>query len=163
MFCEDLDLCWRALLHGGDVRVVPDARVRHRGGGSTPGGYISDGRIQVTAFRIALRERNTVATLIRCGPAGWVAVLVPLRLARIGVIALVAMLIGRLDLARALVGGLAWNVRRFPELVRQRRAMPAIPRLRRQVFRERVHRDVTSVRVLFRHGLPRFVDRGGQP
>ena len=29
MFCEDLDLCWRALLHGFDVRVVPDAQ-HHR-------------------------------------------------------------------------------------------------------------------------------------
>ncbi len=136
MFIEDVDLCWRALLHGYDIQVVPGARVRHRGGGSTVGGYVTDGRIEITAFRVALRERNTLATLVRCGPLPWVALVVPIRLLRIGVLLLVATMIGRRDLARALAAGVAWNVRRLPELIRQRRAIPASP-----------------------YGMPRFVDR----
>jgi GT2 family glycosyltransferase len=161
MFCEDLDLCWRALLHGGDVRVVPAARVRHRGGASTSGGYVSDGRIEVTAFRISLRERNTLSTMVRCGPLAWVAVVVALRLARIGIVGLLAVASGRPDLARALARGVAWNIRRLPELLRQRRALPATAALRRKILSERMRRDINSLRVLFRHGLPRFVDRGG--
>jgi N-acetylglucosaminyl-diphospho-decaprenol L-rhamnosyltransferase len=162
MFCEDLDFCWRALLHGGQVRVVPSARVRHRGGGSTPGGYLGRGRIEVTAFRIALRERNTLAALVRCGPVGWVALVIALRVARIGAIALVAVASGRFDLAHALAKGIAWNVHRLPELVRQRRSMRASPKLRRRVLRERMLRDLSQLRALLRHGLPRFVDNKGQ-
>lgn len=162
MFCEDLDLCWRALLHGFDVRVVPAARVRHRGGGSTPGGYVNEGRIEITAFRVAMRERNALATIIRCGPALWVALVLPLRLGRIVVIAVIAVLSGRPNLARALFGGVGWNLRRFPELIRQRRAMPATSDRRRRVLRERIRRDVNSARVLLRHGMPRFVDRREQ-
>jgi N-acetylglucosaminyl-diphospho-decaprenol L-rhamnosyltransferase len=162
MFCEDLDLCWRALLHGYKVRVVSGARARHRGGGSTPGGYISRGRIEVTAFRIALRERNTLAALVRCGPMPWTALVVALRVGRIGVIALLATLSGRLDLARGLAKGVAWNLRRFPELWRQRNEMPATPSFRRQLLRERMLHDFSQVRVLIRHGLPRFVDRNSQ-
>ena len=158
MFCEDLDLCWRALLHGYDVQVVPDAQVRHRGGGSTPGGYLSGGRIQVTSFRIALRERNTLATLIRCGPLAWVMLVVPLRLLRLGVLAVAAIVIGRPGLARALAAGVIWNIRRLRLLVRQRIAMPVSAGMRRRVLRERMLRDITSVRMLFRHGMPRFVD-----
>lgn len=159
MLIEDVDFCWRALLHGFDVRVVDAARVRHRGGGSTPGGYVRSGRIEVTAFRIALRERNTLATLVRCGPIAWLALVVPLRLVRMGAMAVIAIPFGRGDLALALGRAVAWNVRRLPELVRQRRAMPATPGLRRQVLQERMLRDVNSVRVLLRHGLPRFADR----
>jgi GT2 family glycosyltransferase len=160
MFCEDLDFCWRALLHGCDVTVVDAARVSHRGGGSTSGGYVIDGRIHITAFRIALRERNTLATLIKCGPATWVALMLPLRLVRIGVITIIALACRRPDLARGLVGAVTWNVSRLPELMRQRRAIPASVALRRNVLRGRVVRSVNSLRVLLRHGWPRFVDAG---
>jgi GT2 family glycosyltransferase len=163
MFCEDLDLCWRALLHGYNVRVVRAARARHRGGGSTPGGHVSGGRIEVTSFRIALRERNTMATLVRCGPLVWVLIIIPLRLMRIGALALAATVIGRPQLARALVAGVAWNVRRLPELVRQRTSIPTRSETRRRVFGGRVLRDITFVRMLFRHGIPRFVDGGPKP
>jgi GT2 family glycosyltransferase len=163
MFCEDLDLCWRALLHGCDVRVVHEARVLHQGGSSTAGGYVSQGRIEVTSFRIALRERNTLAIVVRCGPAAWLALIVPLRLLRIGAIALIALVTGRFDLARALAEGVAWNVRRLPELVQQRRAMPVTSRQRRQVLKERMLRDVNALRMLAQHGLPRFVDRASPP
>jgi len=54
MFCEDLDLCWRALLREYDFSVAPSARVHLRGGSSTPGGYVTNGHKEVTAFRIAL-------------------------------------------------------------------------------------------------------------
>jgi GT2 family glycosyltransferase len=162
MFCEDLDFCWRALLQGSDVRAISDARIRHRGGGSTPGGHVNEGRIEVTAFRIALRERNTLATLVRCGPLAWITLVVPLRIARLLAIAIVAMAIGRRDLARALAAAMAWNIRRLPGLVRERRAMGATRAMRWRVLRERVVRKVTSVEVLIRHGFPRFVDRTSQ-
>ena len=158
MFCEDLDLCWRALLSGGDVRVIPDAAVKHRGGGSTPGGYVRHNRIQVTSFRLALRERNALATLAQCGPLAWLLAAIPVRLTRIFVAILWALLTGRLALARDLVEGIAWNIRRLPHTVRTRRAMRVSSTMRRRVLLSRVLHDVVALRVLVRHGLPQFVD-----
>jgi N-acetylglucosaminyl-diphospho-decaprenol L-rhamnosyltransferase len=163
MFCEDLDLCWRALLQGLDVRAIPDARIRHRSGGSTPGGNVRSGRIEVTAFRIALRERNMLATLIRCGPAAWLGLVVPMRVTRMAAITIVAVLMGRRDLARALVEAMIWNIRRLPSLVRQRNAMVTSRNARRRVLRGRMVRDFTSVRMLLRYGPPHFVDTADQP
>ena len=159
MFCEDLDLCWRALLSGYEVRVTPEARVRHRGGASTPGGYVRDGRVEVTSFRIALRERNTLATLVRCAPAGWAALVILFRLARLIGIAIVAVISGRPRLAVELALGVTWNIRRLPRLYSERRRMNVSAQSRRRVLKERVRRDIVSWRVLLRHGLPHFVDR----
>jgi hypothetical protein len=57
-YYEDVDLGWRLHLAGHDVRHVPAAVVRHRGGGSAhrlPGGE-----------RARLLERNALATVARC-------------------------------------------------------------------------------------------------
>lgn len=159
MFCEDLDFCWRALLRGCDVAVVPDARVLHRGGSSTPGGYVTAGSFEVTAFRIAFRERNTLATLVRCGPAWWVVFAVASRLVRMGLIAIVALAKGRPDLAGALAAGLAWNIRRIRQIVRERRAIGSTRAMRRRVLRERIHHGLSQVRILLKYGLPHFVDQ----
>ncbi len=159
MFCEDLDLCWRALLRGYDLLVVADAKVHHRGGGSTPGGYVTDGRIEVTSFRIALRERNTLAAIIRCAPVGWLIMIVPLRLVRMACIGVYAIAVRRFNLAESLVQAVAWNVGHFGELWRQRREMQVSPRTtRRQTLRTRIRREFVSAHILLQHGLPRFVD-----
>ncbi|HEV2174917.1 MAG TPA: glycosyltransferase family 2 protein [Nitrospira sp.] len=157
MFCEDLDLCWRALLTGSRLSVVPEARVVHRGGGSTPGGYIRDGQIEVTTFRIALRERNGLATLIKCGPALWLIAVIPLRVVRMALACGMAVLFRRFDLAAALARGFSWDVARLPQLLDQRAKLRASNRMRRVILRERISHDVVSLQTLLRHGLPRFV------
>ena len=158
MFCEDLDFCWRALLQGYEVATVIEARAIHRGGGSTPGGYVARGRIEVTAFRIALRERNTLATILTCAPAAWLAIVLPIRLVRILVIAAVATIVGRPDLARELFHGVIWFIRRLPEYSRRRGQFGGRPKVRRRVFWDRAVRDVNSLRVILRH-LKRFQSR----
>ena len=159
MFCEDLDLCWRALLTGRDVEVLASALALHRGGGSTPGGYIRGGRVEVTAFRIALRERNTLATVLKCAPTGWLCAVVPARLLRIALLMTGSLLVGRIDLARSLAAGAAWNGRRLPVLLEQRRSVGATAGMRADVLGSRMLRQLNSVRVVRRYGLPRFVDR----
>jgi GT2 family glycosyltransferase len=158
MFCEDLDFCWRALLLGYDVVVSRAARVRHSGGASTPGGYVAAGRLEVTAFRIALRERNAVATIVRCGPATWTAVVIAARLIRMVFIALIASIRGRSDLTGMLADGLLWNARRLPQLLRERRELRSDRSRRRQILSERMLRELSQMRALLAYGLPMFVD-----
>jgi N-acetylglucosaminyl-diphospho-decaprenol L-rhamnosyltransferase len=158
MFCEDLDLCWRALLEGCEIRVVPEAVVRHRGGGSTPGGYVREGRIQVTAFRFGLRERNALATLIHCAPASWLLLVVPYRLLRLAVALGLAIVTRKWPLVRALSGGVKWNIRRFPQTMRRRSTIRVNRATRSKVFWDRVLHDLVAFRVLLEHGFPQLVD-----
>lgn len=73
MFYEEVDLCWRAQLVGLDVGIVPDAVVWHLGGATLSGGYEKQGRHHTNAARVYLRERNTLATVIKNGNAGTIA------------------------------------------------------------------------------------------
>jgi GT2 family glycosyltransferase len=158
MFAEDVDYCWRSLLTGRDVRVVPDALAFHVGGGSTPGGYLGPDGLSTTRFRVSLRERNTLAMLLKChrpSAATAIALAYPVQaLATAGALALA----GKRGTARAILGGLAWNVRELPETLARRRAARSGRRPPDSVIRARMHSGVRKLELLVRHGLPRVDD-----
>ncbi len=157
MFMEDADYCWRALLAGHSVRVVPGAGVLHRGGAATPGGYARAGRLEVSPFRLLLRERNTMAMLLKCAPWRRLTWALPAYVARIVAIALVMALSGRPQLGIRLLGTLVWNLRELPETLRlRRRAEASSPT--RQVAERRLRPVAHSVRALLHSGMPRIVE-----
>ena len=53
---EEIDLCWRILLTGSKIRVVPDSHVYHLGGGSLPQG---------NPFKTYLNFRNSLLLLYK--------------------------------------------------------------------------------------------------
>lgn len=59
MFCEDIDLCWRAQSRGWRIICVPDARCYHIGGGTARMGEEA-GAYTTSSFRISHRERNAL-------------------------------------------------------------------------------------------------------
>ncbi len=155
---EDVDYCWRVLLMGGTVASIPAARADHVGGGSTPGGYVRSGRIETTDFRVLLRERYTLAVLLKCAPASWLPWLVPAYVAKTVVVAAVALSMGRPRLAVAVLGGLGWNVSQLWATLRLRHAIPRTVLGESEAVR-RMHRGLIMLDLVRRHGLPRFVDR----
>lgn len=63
---EEIDLCWRMQLAGYTVRVVPESRVYHVGGGTLAAG---------SPFKVFLNHRNNLMMLYKCAsPAQRVAV-----------------------------------------------------------------------------------------
>lgn len=156
MIGEDTDYCWRALLAGADVVVASGATALHRGGGSTPGGYRRSGRHEVTRFRVALRERNLLATRIKCLPA---AHLVPALTAQVVWIiaeAVGSVLMRRPGLAWRLLSALGWNIVQLPETLRLRRLTPVAAN-RRDAINGRLHRGLHGLQRLRTRGLPRYV------
>jgi hypothetical protein len=156
---EDVDYCWRALLSGAAVRVVPEARADHLGGGggTTPGGYLRQERIETTDFRVAMRERNTLAILITCAPAAALPLLIPAYVAKSLTLATVALGMGRRRLARELLRGLWWNAQQLPTTLRRRGRTTRTPRGAREA-RRRIERRLRMLTMVREHGLPRFVD-----
>jgi GT2 family glycosyltransferase len=158
LFVEDVDYCWRVLLRGLDVRVPDIDPVWHEGGAVAPGGYVTTGRLTSTLLRVRLRERNTLAMLIKCYRAPLVCAVAPLYVAQSLATAGVMALSGRGRTARAVVSGIAWN------LVELRRTL----QLRRQVQRtravgdgaivRRMHRGVVKLSLLRRLGIPSVVE-----
>lgn len=160
MFVEDVDLCWRALLQGFDIRVARDAVAFHVGGAVTPGGYERDGRIESSSFRIGLRERNTLATMIKCWGGFTLALMVPAYVIQTLVTAAALRLLGNRKTARELMAGLLWNGHELRRTLALRRNVQARRRTADvDVFR-RLYRGSRKVEVVLRRRLPVIVDEG---
>ena len=124
MFFEEVNLCWRAQRAGLDVAIVPGATIWHLGGVTLSGGYAKGGRHRTNPQRVYLRERNTLASVIRNGDAGTVAWAVVAWTMNI-VEALGFAVLGQRDVARQYPRALAWNARRLRESLALRRATRA--------------------------------------
>jgi N-acetylglucosaminyl-diphospho-decaprenol L-rhamnosyltransferase len=120
MFFEEVDLQWRAQREGLDVAVAPDVTVWHLGGVTLSGGYAVDGRHRTNPQRIYLRERNTLASVIRNGDGSTIA-WAALGWAVNVLEALAFLALGQREVARQYPRALWWNVRRMPEHLRLRR------------------------------------------
>jgi N-acetylglucosaminyl-diphospho-decaprenol L-rhamnosyltransferase len=154
MFVEDVDYCWRVLLRGRDVRVVPEAAVTHEGGASARGGYVTDEGFSTTAFRVVLRERNALATLLKCYRLPTLAFILPPHLLQSLATAAALAATGRARTARGVVGGLWWNVRQLPRTLELRRiTQRSRERSERSVLR-RMHRGVQKLTLLREFGVP---------
>lgn len=152
LFVEDVELCWRALLSGVDVRVSESAEAVHEGGSSLPGGYPRTGHTyQTSEVRIALRERNTMALMLSCAPVAWLPVTVPAIAARTIAFGAWALLAGRSSLARALFSGLAWNMVQLRSTIARRRSIRREPRAG---YRQRITHSPLLSKTILHHRTP---------
>ena len=154
MFVEDVDYCWRALLRGLDVRLVPDALVRHRGGASAPGGYITGDGLSTTRFRVVLRERNTLAALLKCYALPTLAAVLPAYIAQSLATAAALAANRRTETAIGVLGGLWWNAWELPRTLAMRREIQRSRARREGDILRRMHRGVQKLTLLRRFGVP---------
>jgi hypothetical protein len=154
MFCEDVEYGWQCLRHGFAVSVVEGACAHHTGGGSTPGGYLREDKVEITAFRIGLRERNSVAMVLACASGARLPVMVALALVRNLTVAVVAALMGRLDVTRSIATGLIWNIHNLPGTLERRRSI----RGRASGGGSRIRWRCFALEILLRWGMPVMVD-----
>lgn len=157
MFVEDVDYCWRVLLAGFEVSVCPDALASHSGGASAGGGYIRSGTLETTRFRLVARERNSLATLLKCAPVAWLLWLLPAYLAKTVILATGAFLLRKPATARELLAGLVWNVRQGSKTLRRRAAIVRT-RAGQLSAQRRIYRGWLAAEYVRERGLPRLVD-----
>jgi len=154
MFVEDVDYCWRVLLRGFDVRIASSSPVRHEGGAVATGGYLTTEGVASTRFRVALRERNTLATLLKCYGAPLALAIVPLYVLQSLATAALLAAVGRRRTAADVVGGLWWNAREIPRTMTLRRQVQGSRRIRERAILKRMYRGVWKVSLLVRFGIP---------
>ena len=65
MFFEEIDLCWRAWLHGYRVGVVPRAVVFHKAGGTIGSSLVEGERLATSKRKRRMTHRNQLATILK--------------------------------------------------------------------------------------------------
>lgn len=158
MFVEDVDYCWRVLLSGWELRVVEDATASHEGGAAAPGGYLTPQGLATTRFRVALRERNTLAMLLKCHGLLPIVLLLPLYLLQALLTAALLALAGKHRTSRDIVGGLVWNLRELKLTLALRRRVRDHRRIPDRIVLQRMYRGFRKAELLVRHGLPKVAE-----
>lgn len=160
MFVEDVDYCWRVLLTGLDVRVAQTAPAEHEGGAVTPGGYLTAAGVTSTRLRVVLRERNTLATLLKCYGSPLVWIVAPLYALQSLATAIALAAVGRRRTAMDIAGGLWWNFRELPRTVDLRRTVQRSRRRRDREVLGRMYRGLWKLTLLLRFGIPEVSEQG---
>ena len=163
MFVEDVDFCWRVLLRGLDVTVPAIEPAWHFGGAVTPGGYVSRGSLSTTRFRVVLRERNTLAMLLKCYGAPLASVVAPAYVAQSLLTAGLLAARGRRATALAMVGGLRWNLRELPRTREARRRVQTSRQVGDAAVLRRMYRGIWKLHLLMRFGVPPVSEEGPTP
>jgi N-acetylglucosaminyl-diphospho-decaprenol L-rhamnosyltransferase len=163
MFVEDVDYCWRALLRGFDVVVPRIEPAWHFGGAATAGGYLTRDGVSSTLFRVALRERNTLAVLLKCYGAPILSIVAPLYVVQSLVTAGALAVCGRSATARAMVAGLRWNIRELPRTLKLRRRVQTSRKVGDTFILRRMHRGIWKLHLLLRFGVPTVVEEAPTP
>lgn len=118
---DDLDLCWRAHVVGARVLIAPAATARHLEAMSERG--MGDERRRKLA-------RHRIRSMAKC--YGWLDLLLVIPQAFLMSVAeaVFAVLTGRFQQARDVMGGWVWNVPRIPSIVASRRRLKRLRRAR---------------------------------
>ena len=111
---EDVDLCWRALVAGARVMVVPAARVRHVEALPRRGGDTDRGRLE---------KRHRVRALLKNYGRFHLARVLPQAVVAAVVETVYSLLVGHWRQAREVVAAWTWNLRRLGEVRAARRAV----------------------------------------
>jgi N-acetylglucosaminyl-diphospho-decaprenol L-rhamnosyltransferase len=158
MFLEDIDYCWRMLLRGREIRIADVAPVWHQGGAATPGGYVNERGVSSTQFRIALRERNTLAVLLKCYSGALACAVVPVYVLQSLMTAAALAVAGRPATARAVIEGLRWNATELQRTLELRRSVQASRAVDDVTIVRRMYRGVWKLSLLVRFGMPRVFE-----
>jgi N-acetylglucosaminyl-diphospho-decaprenol L-rhamnosyltransferase len=160
MFVEDVDYCWRVLLSGSDVRVARTTPAQHQGGAAAPGGYLTAAGVTSTRFRVVLRERNTLAMLLKCYGTPLVWIVAPIYAVQTAATAVVLAAVGRRKTAMEIAGGLRWNVRELRRTVELRRMVQRSRRISEREILRRMYRGLWKLTLLLRFGIPEVSEKG---
>ncbi len=117
---EDVDLCWRTHLVGARVMIAPVARVRHL--------EALGERHEVDDRRKRFARHRLRTTLVAYGPFHRLRV-IPQAMLFMVVEAIYALLSGRPDQARDVVGAWPWNLRRLRSIRKQRKQIQSVRRV----------------------------------
>ncbi len=156
LYGEDRDICWRCLIYGYDVVVVPEAVFYHDSFCS-----IKRGEYSTNIFRRHVGERNLLRTMLKNYSAYNLIHILP-RYFLIGLAELLVFtLMGRFRVVTsAYLKAYWWNLVRLNDTLRLRKKIQMERRKDDSVVLERMGKRSGKVELFKKIGIPRFVDAG---
>jgi GT2 family glycosyltransferase len=139
-YLEETDLCWRVLLTGKKVVLLPQSKIKH------VGGYTSK-RLNYEFIEFNSFKNRTCNLLKNLNLLEMILVL-PLHLATLTLILIVFLLRRNIPMVKAISKSLVWNVQNFPETLAYRR------RFYRKDTNNVSFRRVSSLRLLASLHIP---------
>ncbi len=121
LFCDDIDLSWKAHLLKIPLISVPEAVVFHYSGGSLSGGIRREEKYRTTYMRRYLGERNTITNFLKNYSVLTLIWILPIYLA-INVFEMtIFSLFGRGKVAYQYLAAWWWNVKKIKPILQKRR------------------------------------------
>lgn len=131
VYAEDIDLCWRYRLAGKQIVVAEEAVLYHEIGGTIKGGVKeSSERYKSSARRVYLRERNTLATLLKNYSLRSLVIVLPAYLVLLLGEVFVSSVTLQFAWASGCIRALLWNAFNIVHTLELRRSVQAQRRIR---------------------------------
>jgi len=121
LFCEDIDLSWKAHLMKIPLINVPEAIVYHYSGGSLSGGIVKAGEYTTTYMRRYLGERNTITNFLKNYSVFSLVFILPIYFFINLFEMFVFILFGRSKVAYQYLAAWWWNIKKFKPILQKRR------------------------------------------
>lgn len=154
MFCEDVDLCWRAQLLGLRVVTVRTAACEHIGGGTATVGR-EGGAYRTSGFRIVEREKNAFRMMLVNLEGAHAVQYLFLRYPFLIAEAAVALLTGKPWVAKAYARSIVDALRLLPDTLRRRVLVQQTRRVPDSVITSKWSKRYEKLYFIRRVGLPR--------
>lgn len=154
MFCEDVDLCWRAQLLGLRVVTARTAACEHIGGGTATVGR-KGGAYRTSEFRIVEREKNAFRMMLVNLETFHALQYLLLRYPFLIAEAAAALLTGKSWVAAAYARSIAAALRSLPDTLRRRALVQATRRVKDGAITSKWSKRYEKLYFIRRVGLPK--------
>ncbi len=157
MFCDDLDLCWRARLAGYTIRSAPTAVVYHYSGGTSAGGAVIHQRYVTNRMRRYMGERNALRTIIKNYSTICLLLVLPLYLALNVLEVVFFTLIGKWHIAYACyLKAWLWNIKHLGNTLEKRRLVQSGRYVNDLTMLQSMSVSIGKLKALRIAGIPKF-------
>ncbi len=147
MYCEDVDLCWRAWLGGYKVVYVPSAIVYHKYGGTMEA---------LTAQRLYFTNRNSLCSILKNYSAKFLAkAFLRFFSLKTGEI-LLFFISGRANASFALLKAILWNITNFDETWKKRRNVQMLRKVSDNKIEQMMVKKSIELRRFLQGYFPKF-------
>jgi GT2 family glycosyltransferase len=157
LYCEDLDLCWRALLFGMKLGVCEDASLIHFGGGTSEPTMSEKGRPYVIpVLRRYEVEKNTLRNLLKNYSTVNVLWAVPLFLLQELAEAALYLVTGNFKMMFKILSAVWWNVENIGDTLKERRRIQQKRKISDIIILSKTVFKISKINALLRVGIPSF-------
>ena len=153
---EDIDLSWKARLLGYEFKLLREAKILHKSGGSIGCGDRADNNLKTSVFRRYHGEKNSIRNILK--NYSWYNLLWVLPLIFIINLAevILFMLIGKPEVVSSYAKAYRWNIFKLRSTLRKRKWIQSRRIISDRDIMKHMYKGSGKLRLLLKVGIPKF-------